>query len=119
MRLALCELWVRDPLADRYAIFQDDLTCVKNLRGYLDEMKWPVGGYLNLYTGPHHDTYARRYDQTPPPKSGHGWVKSNQFGRESQDITFNFSNAGAGEGFTIQDFSLDYIPLNNKRVTDV
>jgi hypothetical protein len=46
-------------------------------------------------------------------------LKSNQFGRESQDITFNFSNAQVGEGFTIQDFSLDFIPLNNKRVTDV
>src|SRR5215510_16226913 len=46
-------------------------------------------------------------------------LKSNQYGRESQDVTFNISNAQAGEGFTIQDFSLDYIPLSNKRVTDV
>lgn len=45
--------------------------------------------------------------------------KSNEFGRESQDITFAVSNAQAGEGFTIQDFSLDYIPLSNKKVSDV
>lgn len=46
-------------------------------------------------------------------------LKSNAIGRESQDITFAVSNAQAGEGFTIQDFSLDFIPLSNKRVTDV
>lgn len=46
-------------------------------------------------------------------------LKSNAIGRESQDITFAISNAQAGEGFTIQDFSLDFIPLSNKRVSDV
>jgi len=46
-------------------------------------------------------------------------LKSNSFGRESQDVTFNISNAQAGEGFTIQDFQLNYILLNNRRVTDV
>ena len=46
-------------------------------------------------------------------------LKSNSFGRESQDITFNVSNAGVGEGFTIQDFFLWYILKNNKKVSDV
>jgi hypothetical protein len=46
-------------------------------------------------------------------------LKSNDYGRESQDITFNFSNAQAGEGFTIQDFELSFIPLSNRRVSDV
>src|SRR5262245_12733875 len=46
-------------------------------------------------------------------------LKSNSFGRESQDVTFNISNAQAGEGFTIQDFQLNYMLLNNRRVTDV
>lgn len=45
--------------------------------------------------------------------------KSNSFGRESQDVTLNVSNAQAGEGFTIQDFELNYMLLNNRRVTDV
>ena len=44
---------------------------------------------------------------------------SNEFGRESQDITFAVSNAQAGEGFTIQDFAMDYVPLSNKKVSDV
>lgn len=55
--------------------------------------------------------------------SGHNDIvkelKSNEFGRESQDITFNVLNAQAGEGFTILDFSLDYRMLNNKRVSAV
>ena len=46
-------------------------------------------------------------------------LKSNSFGRESQDVTFNVSNAQAGEGFTIQDFQLWYTLLNQRRVTDV
>jgi len=46
-------------------------------------------------------------------------LKSNSIGRESQDITFNISNAGVGEGFTIQDFGMDYIVMNTRRVTDV
>lgn len=55
--------------------------------------------------------------------SGHNDIvrelKSNQYGRESQDITFNVSNSQAGEGFAILDFSLDYLFQNNKRVTAV
>src|SRR5215510_14630786 len=46
-------------------------------------------------------------------------LKSNQYGRESQDVTFNISNSQAGEGFTIQDFELNYLVLSNRRVTDV
>lgn len=46
-------------------------------------------------------------------------LKSNSYGRESQDITFNVSNAQAGEGFTIQDFFLWYTVKNNKKVSDV
>lgn len=46
-------------------------------------------------------------------------LKSNNFGRECQDITFNISNAQAGEGFQVQDFQLWFTPLNNKKVSDV
>jgi len=45
-------------------------------------------------------------------------LKSNSIGRESQDITFNISNAQVGEGFTIQDFQIDYMIMNDRRVTD-
>jgi len=46
-------------------------------------------------------------------------LKSNQFGKESQDITFNISNSQLGEGFTIQDFQLWFSPLNERRISDV
>jgi hypothetical protein len=48
--LALVELYARNPNADRYAVFQDDLRCVRNLRAYLESISYPTKGYLNLYT---------------------------------------------------------------------
>lgn len=48
--LALMELYVRSPHADRYAIFQDDLVTYRNLRSYLDRCPFPEKGYWNLYT---------------------------------------------------------------------
>lgn len=47
---SLVELWIRNPHADRYAMFQDDLVVVKNLRGYLDRVPHPERGYWNLFT---------------------------------------------------------------------
>lgn len=47
---ALHELYLADPRADRFALFQDDFTCVKNLRQYLEQSPYPSRGYLNLYT---------------------------------------------------------------------
>jgi hypothetical protein len=48
--LALWELYVREPTANRYAIFQDDMVCCRNLRGYLEACPYPEHGYLNLLT---------------------------------------------------------------------
>lgn len=50
--LALAELYVRKPLADRYVIFQDDMVTCKNLRQYLEQVPFPEKGYLNLLTMP-------------------------------------------------------------------
>jgi hypothetical protein len=50
--LALLELYIREPLADRYAIFQDDMICCKNLRGYLDKVNYQPNTYWNLLTFP-------------------------------------------------------------------
>lgn len=47
--LALHELYLRDPHADRYAILQDDLVVVRNLRAYLEAWYPPEGGYLNPF----------------------------------------------------------------------
>lgn len=49
--LGLAELYIREPNADRYAMFQDDLVCSLGLKKFLE--KWyPDRGYLNLYTFP-------------------------------------------------------------------
>lgn len=56
--LALHELHIRQPNADRYAIFQDDMVCSRNLRTYLEHSPYPgmekwdhrAKGYLNLFT---------------------------------------------------------------------
>lgn len=49
---ALWELYVRDPGADRYAVFQDDIVACVNLKRYINAAKYPEKGYLNLYTFP-------------------------------------------------------------------
>jgi len=48
--LALWELYIRNPAADRYALFQDDIGAVLNLRKYLDTCTIPEKGYWNLFT---------------------------------------------------------------------
>lgn len=51
--LAAWSLYLRDPLADLYAVFQDDLIACKNLREYLESIPYLDNGYWNLYTFPH------------------------------------------------------------------
>lgn len=46
--LTAVELYLREPFAERYAVFQDDLVLVRNLRAYLDLCPFPEKGYWNL-----------------------------------------------------------------------
>lgn len=48
--LAAMELFIRNPLADRYGIFQDDFAVYRNTRQYLDACEYPKRGYWNLTT---------------------------------------------------------------------
>lgn len=48
--LGLWELYLRDPTADRYAMFQDDFLCYRNMRDYLESCPFPQKGYWNLIT---------------------------------------------------------------------
>jgi len=75
--LALSELFLRQPHADRYAIFQDDLVTYKNLRQYLEELPYPKDGYLNLYT----------FAQNEKPLNG--WYPSNQLGKSAVALVFD------------------------------
>lgn len=48
--LGLAELFLRNPSADRYAVFQDDLVMCRNVRQYLEQATFPDHAYLNLFT---------------------------------------------------------------------
>jgi len=58
--LSLAELYLREPDADRYAIFQDDTLFPLNLREYLNRCQYPQKGYLNLYVFPPYAVFIRR-----------------------------------------------------------
>ncbi len=84
--LALVELYVREPEAHRYAIFQDDFVTYANLRAYLEWSPYPDRGYLNLYT------FASNQAVCPRGKDGkpaEGWFKSNQMGRGAVALVFD------------------------------
>lgn len=85
---ALIELYIRQPEAGRYAIFQDDFVTYRNLRGYLEKSPYPDKGYLNLYTFPSNQGLA--------PKDGtYGWYLANQLGRGAVALIFNKEAAKA------------------------
>jgi hypothetical protein len=48
--LTLLEAYIRNPYAEKYAIFQDDFVTIRNLKQYLDSQPLPENGYLNLLT---------------------------------------------------------------------
>lgn len=48
--LGIMELFYREPTADRYAMFQDDLITSVGLREYLEKSQYPEKGYQNLFT---------------------------------------------------------------------
>ncbi len=80
--LALGELYIRNPAADRYAIFQDDFVTGMNLRKYLEKTTDNAAKrYWNLYTF--------RSNQSICPPGHEGWYESNQYGRGAVGLVFN------------------------------
>ena len=78
--LGMWELFVREPFADRYVLFQDDIEAVSNLRQYLEKCEYPKKGYLNLYT------FKENHKHT---KGNPGWNLSNQRGMGALGLVFN------------------------------
>jgi len=74
--LSLQELLIREPAADRYAMFQDDLEACRGLRSYLEKtsMEGPV--YLNCFT-------------TAASANGDGWHPSKRPGTGAVALVFN------------------------------
>lgn len=79
--LALGELYLREPDADRYAIFQDDFVTYHNLRQYLEQTPYPDKGYLNLYTFPKNQELA--------PLGYRGFYIANQRGLGAVALVFS------------------------------
>ena len=78
--LALGELYIRQPNAFRYAIFQDDCIASKGLRKYLESW-YPIDlGYLNLYTFPCNQKLS---------DGKVGWYQSDQRGKGAVGLVFN------------------------------
>lgn len=75
--LAAWELYLHEPHAERFALFQDDFVAYKKLRDYLEQCEYPQQGYWNLYTFP----------QNEQRKSG--WYPSNQRGLGAVALVFN------------------------------
>lgn len=73
---ALWELYVSNPFAAKYAMFQDDFICCRNLFPFLDVQVLPDDQYWNLYTWNHN---AR--DAT-------GWHLSDQMGKGAVALVF-------------------------------
>lgn len=73
---ALADLVLRSPTADVYAVFQDDLVCVRNLREHLERSDYPPRGYWNLHTFPE--------NEGPP-----GWSVARGNGRSALALAFS------------------------------
>lgn len=80
--LGMHELYYREPKADYYAIFQDDIVVCQNLREYLERAEMPSDGYLNLYTTFENENVAKGLNITK------GWFPSNQQGRGALALVF-------------------------------
>lgn len=89
--LALMELYIRHPHADRYALFQDDIIACTNLREYLDHVQYPNAGYINLITYPQNDKEKHRHALVMQIDANTmtGWYPSNQMGKGAQGLVFN------------------------------
>ncbi|MCA9178835.1 MAG: glycosyltransferase [Planctomycetales bacterium] len=73
--LAGMELYQGDPHATAYALFQDDVLAVNNLREWLEQTPWPDNSYLNLYTSRHNGR-------------GAGWFAAPSVGRGALGLVF-------------------------------
>jgi hypothetical protein len=71
--LSAHELLIRYHRAERFALFQDDMVCVRGLREYLERAPHPPRGYCNLYTFPSNQSFCPRDDSGRPRV---GWFKS-------------------------------------------
>lgn len=89
--LAMHELLVRHPAADRYLLFQDDVRAVRNLRAYLDRCELSDEHYWNLITYPgscEHFPDGRTVWRDALPEGARGWCRAPRKGKGAQGLAF-------------------------------
>lgn len=87
--LGLAELYIKNPTATYFAMFQDDFVTYKNLREYLEKLTWPSKSYLNLYTFAENTPTELRKHGLPAPQDGHiGLYEANQRGKGAVALIF-------------------------------
>lgn len=87
--LGIAELYIRNPMANRYAMFQDDMVCYHNLRTYLDRIEYQSNTYWNLMTFPPTTDGLRSLQAAPPSPDYVGFYPSNQKGRGAVALVFS------------------------------
>lgn len=69
--LGMAELYCRNPDADRFVMFEDDIILCRGVREYLEARPMPQNGYCNLYLGgERNEILSRQVVQ--------GWFRSDQ-----------------------------------------
>lgn len=101
--LSLMELYLLNPYATRYALFQDDILCSLNLRTYLERTTQPENGYLNLYnwpdkiikgqTDPGNESLVPKDDQGNPVI---GWYEARRITTNSNNEKYKTLQRGLG-----------------------
>lgn len=93
--LGMWELYLRNPRADRFAMFEDDIECCCNIRQYLESCDYPVRGYWNLYAPSNNITMNSGQRR---------WQLSLQRGRGALGLVFNRETVATllGQSYLIQ-----------------
>lgn len=87
--LGLWELFLRNPMADYFGMFQDDIRISKDVREYFEKTRehGQKKSYWNLFTMP--ATYRGPQNQELCPEGLQGWYPSNQMGRGALALIFD------------------------------
>lgn len=85
--LALWELYVRNPRAERFMLVQDDVIFYRNLRGFLERMAYPERSYLNLFCYPENEKAVRGF--YPSPKQEGKGALALVFNRDAVQMLFS------------------------------
>ncbi len=87
--LGMLELYMRNPHADRYVMFQDDIVLSADTREYLEHCTYPDKGYLNLITYPQNEALKSQHYPGQSKDHINGWYPSNQLGKGAQGLVFD------------------------------